>query len=119
MTISGWGTTSQSGSQSPVLKAAFVTGLTNPACAAAGYGKNITKNMLCASTKAFDTDACQGDSGGSNPVCSTMDTSLLAFTSNLVRNYLMGLCIEPHFAAALQLSCWNVLQRSQSGATLL
>ena len=68
MTISGWGSTSQSGSQSPILKAAFVTGVTNPACAAAGYGKNITKNMLCASTKAFDTDACQGDSGGSNPV---------------------------------------------------
>jgi len=64
LTISGWGTTSSGGSQSPALKAAFITGMTNSACSATGYGSSITANMICATTPAIDTDTCQGDSGG-------------------------------------------------------
>ncbi len=64
LTISGWGTTSSGGFQSPALKAAFVTGMTNSACSATGYGSGITANMICATTPAIDTDTCQGDSGG-------------------------------------------------------
>jgi secreted trypsin-like serine protease len=46
------------------LKEAFVSGLTNSKCKQTGYGTMITSNMICASTPDFDTDACQGDSGG-------------------------------------------------------
>jgi trypsin len=66
MTISGWGTMSAGGLQSPALKAAFVTGMTNAACSATGYGRSITANMICATTPAVDTDTCQGDSGGNH-----------------------------------------------------
>jgi len=65
MTISGWGYTVDKGPQlSPDLKFASVIGWNNTACAATGYGKLITENMICASTPRIDTDACQGDSGG-------------------------------------------------------
>ena len=65
LTISGWGTTSSGGTQSPALKGAFITGLTNAACSTTGgYGTSITANMICATTPAVDTDTCQGDSGG-------------------------------------------------------
>ena len=64
LTISGWGYSSTNGEQSLMLKAAFVTGLSNTACMTSGYGNSITKNMICAATNNFDADACQGDSGG-------------------------------------------------------
>jgi hypothetical protein len=66
MTISGWGyTVDKGGILSPDLRFAYVTGWNNTACAATGYGRLITDNMICASTPKIDTDACQGDSGGS------------------------------------------------------
>ena len=61
--ISGWGTTSSSGSQSADLLYAYVNGLTNTACSSA-YGGGITANMICATGDNFTTDTCQGDSGG-------------------------------------------------------
>ncbi len=64
LTISGWGRTTFNGSQSPALKGAFITGMTNSDCSATGYGSDITDNMICATTPAIDTDTCQGDSGG-------------------------------------------------------
>lgn len=63
LTISGWGTTSSSGSQSTDLKVGTVQGLSNNACNSA-YQGGITANMICAGTSNFDTDTCQGDSGG-------------------------------------------------------
>jgi hypothetical protein len=67
LTISGWGyTIDKGGVLSPDLRFAYVTGWNNTACAATGYGKLITDNMICASTPKIDTDACQGDSGGFN-----------------------------------------------------
>ena len=61
-TISGWGTTTSNGAQSADLKVGTVLGLTNTACNNV-YG-SITSNMICAGTSNFDTDTCQGDSGG-------------------------------------------------------
>ena len=63
MTISGWGTTSSGGKQSPYLLYAHVTGLTNAACANPYGSSDITANMICA-TDNFVRDTCQGDSGG-------------------------------------------------------
>ena len=64
MTISGWGRTTSGGTQSPKLKEATVTALTNAACNIP-YGNQITANMICAGNPpSFDTDTCQGDSGG-------------------------------------------------------
>ena len=63
MTISGWGTISSGGKQSPDLKVSYVNGLSNADCNKP-YGGAITANMICASTTSFDTDTCQGDSGG-------------------------------------------------------
>ena len=62
MKISGWGTTSSSGNQSPDLLYAYVNGTTNTACNSV-YG-GITSNMLCATGGNFTKDTCQGDSGG-------------------------------------------------------
>ena len=63
LTISGWGTIASVGSQSPDLKVGTVVGMSNSVCNAE-YG-SITANMICAGTPpSFDTDTCQGDSGG-------------------------------------------------------
>jgi trypsin len=62
MIISGWGTISFNGTQSPDLKISTVVGLSNRECSNV-YG-GITSNMICAGTANFDTDTCQGDSGG-------------------------------------------------------
>ncbi len=64
MTISGWGLTSEGGAQSHELKVSNVTGLTNDACKKTYGSGSITPNMICAGTANFDTDTCQGDSGG-------------------------------------------------------
>jgi trypsin len=70
MTVSGWGRISSNGSYSQVLKAAFVTGISNPDCKVISYSPNpgfsvtITENTLCAT--APSVSYCFGDSGG-NP----------------------------------------------------
>lgn len=61
-TISGWGTTSFGGAQSPDLKAGLVQGLSNLECSTSYSG--LTSNMICAASQSVDTDTCQGDSGG-------------------------------------------------------
>ena len=63
MKISGWGTTSSGGSQSPNLLYAYVNGLSNTACGSA-YPGAITARMICATGANFTKDTCQGDSGG-------------------------------------------------------
>jgi len=50
------------GVQSHDLKVSYVTGWTNDACEEP-YGI-ITENMICAASTDFETDTCQGDSGG-------------------------------------------------------
>ena len=79
LTISGWGYTASNGVLSPNLKYAFVIGWNNTACKASGtgYAKLITDNMICASTPAIDTDACQGDSGGNKYMLTLVSGSFI------------------------------------------
>lgn len=62
--IAGWGTTSENGSESTVLKKAKVPIISNNQCKATGL-KGITSKMLCAGRLLKGgVDSCQGDSGG-------------------------------------------------------
>ena len=65
-TISGWGTTTLSGSSSPLLRAATVQILSAPSDAKCGeYGTSfVPGNHVCAGMPQGGVDACQGDSGG-------------------------------------------------------
>ena len=61
--ISGWGTTSEGGDKSDVVKKADIGMLADSGCA--GYGGDyLPETMLCAGIPEGGTDACQGDSGG-------------------------------------------------------
>ncbi|GLH05764.1 Trypsin-7 [Gryllus bimaculatus] len=61
----GWGTTSQGGAVSPVLREVEVPVMSNDECRRTGYGaRRITDNMLCAGYPEGRKDSCQGDSGG-------------------------------------------------------
>lgn len=65
-TISGWGTTTPSGSSSAVLRAATVQILSSPTDQKCGeYGSSFMPgNHVCAGVPQGGVDACQGDSGG-------------------------------------------------------
>ena len=68
MTITGWGTLSQGGSQPDVLQEAQITKVSDADCESA-YPGDITVNMFCAGNVvgggiAAGIDSCQGDSGG-------------------------------------------------------
>ncbi len=65
-TISGWGTTTLSGSSSPLLRAATVQILSSPTDPKCGeYGSSfVPGNHVCAGMPQGGVDACQGDSGG-------------------------------------------------------
>ena len=63
MTVSGWGTLLEGGSQPNVLHSVDVAGIPNSQCNNL-YG-GITRAMLCAGDVANGgIDSCQGDSGG-------------------------------------------------------
>lgn len=59
--VAGWGTTSENGSISNILKYATIQSVSNASCTSA-YGSDIYAGNICAS--APGTDSCQGDSGG-------------------------------------------------------
>ena len=65
-TISGWGTTTISGTSSPTLRAATVQILSSPTDPKCGeYGTSFAPgNHVCAGIPQGGVDACQGDSGG-------------------------------------------------------
>ncbi|OCT93741.1 hypothetical protein XELAEV_18011411mg, partial [Xenopus laevis] len=63
--ISGWGTTSQGGSISTVLKKAMVPLISPTTCNKTYmYNGAITSSMICAGYAKGGVDSCQGDSGG-------------------------------------------------------
>uniref|UniRef100_T1GJF3 Peptidase S1 domain-containing protein n=1 Tax=Megaselia scalaris TaxID=36166 RepID=T1GJF3_MEGSC len=62
--IAGWGTVSENGNESSILKKAKIPIITNRQCRAAGV-QGITSNMICAGRVVKGgVDTCQGDSGG-------------------------------------------------------
>ena len=61
-TVTGWGTTYESGPVAQILQKVDVVTMTNVACNDK-YGEGeIQDNMICAARNG--KDACQGDSGG-------------------------------------------------------
>jgi hypothetical protein len=65
LTISGWGTLMYSGMTSTVLKAAQVLALTHEECASLMDGMTYPDPALHLCATDINTDACEGDSGGS------------------------------------------------------
>jgi uncharacterized repeat protein (TIGR01451 family) len=65
-TVTGWGTTSSSGSDSDVLLQVEVPIISTSDCnASTSYNGNVTANMICAGfIDDGGKDSCQGDSGG-------------------------------------------------------
>jgi trypsin len=66
LVVTGWGTTSEGGSLSDILKMVEVPYVPNDRCADEYAGFNdVTDGMLCAGNEdEGGVDACQGDSGG-------------------------------------------------------
>jgi secreted trypsin-like serine protease len=58
--VIGWGTTSEGGGTSPILREVTIPVITNAQCN--GYYSGITARMVCAYEPG--KDSCQGDSGG-------------------------------------------------------
>jgi trypsin len=63
-TVSGWGTTSESGSLSATLKTVDIPTVSRADCNSQYGSGSITQTMYCAGISAGGIDACQGDSGG-------------------------------------------------------
>jgi len=64
LTVSGWGLTSGGGFQSPVLKSAFLSGITNADCLGYFGPGSIGPYHVCAVGNVTSSSACNGDSGG-------------------------------------------------------
>jgi secreted trypsin-like serine protease len=65
VTVVGWGTTSESGSISDVLRQVAVPLIPNATCKAQPQYNTISDNMICAGDLVNGgIDSCQGDSGG-------------------------------------------------------
>ena len=63
LTVMGWGTTSEGGSQPDKLRYVEVPYVSNSKCNN-DYGGGISNDMMCAGYQQGGKDACQGDSGG-------------------------------------------------------
>eukprot|EP00160_Parvularia_atlantis_P020573 Unigene858_Nuclearia_a/m.2760 Unigene858_Nuclearia_a/g.2760 ORF Unigene858_Nuclearia_a/g.2760 Unigene858_Nuclearia_a/m.2760 type:complete len:294 (-) Unigene858_Nuclearia_a:107-988(-) len=61
--VIGWGTTSQGGRLSDVLREVTVPIVSDSVCNT-NYRDRITENMICAGLAQGGKDSCQGDSGG-------------------------------------------------------
>jgi len=63
--ISGWGTTSEGGSQLPaILQKVSVPIITDAECREAYGDEDVFDSMICAGIPQGGKDSCQGDSGG-------------------------------------------------------
>jgi len=78
-TVLGWGTTSESGNISSLMRMVEVPIVANSvANAASSYNGQIDDSMLAAGYDAGRKDSCQGDSGGPLTVVGTDGTPVLA-----------------------------------------
>ena len=64
LTVSGWGLTSDGGFHSPVLKSAFLSGITNSDCLGYFGTGSIGPHHICTVGNVTSSSACNGDSGG-------------------------------------------------------
>merc|ERR1711956_24996 len=62
--VSGWGTTSESGSSPDLLMKVSVPIVTDDECRDAYGQSEIEDSMICAGLPEGGKDSCQGDSGG-------------------------------------------------------
>lgn len=62
--IVGWGSTTDGGRRSPVLRTARVQLVSNRRCTRAYRGLHVSSLMLCAASRRGTRDVCDGDSGG-------------------------------------------------------
>jgi secreted trypsin-like serine protease len=91
-TVTGWGTTSESGSTSSVLMKVTLPLISNANCSASYNG--VTDNMLCAGYSEGGKDSCQGDSGGplvvANPDGGWLQAGVVSFGTGCARPGLPG-----------------------------
>lgn len=78
-TVAGWGTTSEGGSASSVLRYVDVPIVARSTCQSQYGTSSITTNMVCAAETAGGQDSCQGDSGG--PLVTTGTSTLIGVVS--------------------------------------
>ncbi|XP_050672335.1 trypsin-like isoform X2 [Leptidea sinapis] len=90
VTVSGWGTTSENGETSDLLKEVELFVVSDEECRK-HYGSRLTPRMFCAGFDKGGRDTCQGDSGG--PVVLTrsqVQIGIVSYGTGCARAHIPG-----------------------------